>query len=588
MNNAEIIGNCLQTCADWGLIPTSFKQCMTWEEQVLWLARFLQETVIPTVNANTNAFNDLKTYVENYFDNLDVQEEINNKLDAMAESGELAELIASYLNTRAMFVFDTVAALKAAENLVDGSYARTLGYYAAGDGGEGVYKISDTSSVTAKQETLDSGLYAQLVTTKIVNPGAFGCYGDGTHDDTAALQAAINYATTNNLDIEGNATYLLSDTITFTSTSAKKITLAHVKTSNLGNKALFKFDHSRYDTIKIGTITGEKIDVPAISNSYTHQTAFLLHGTSYEHIEVEKIENFVCGFLLYSTGGSGAEGSYYNDICCKKCDTFYFAHFLGYNGCINGNTFHDSLHFVTSWTNTGNYDQYMLINESTGTAPVYVNNHNVFTGMMAEKVVSDDGVTYYIADLSDCNSTQIEIDRIEIQPSFDLTAIATFNAQSSYNMIKFNTGWMTIPYTKAITGNNNYIVGFNNYKNAMIGQKAFDASPVTINANFEAIKNDICDGHSVYFPATGTARISGLFKTLTALTANTNYQFCTFTKPTAGAISTGIVYSVNSFNPTVLTPIGTIRQVKDQWYSYLRLSTDIAENGGFYVDYTLE
>lgn len=34
------------------------------------------------------AFNDLKTYVMNYFQNLDVQEEINNKLDQMLTSGE--------------------------------------------------------------------------------------------------------------------------------------------------------------------------------------------------------------------------------------------------------------------------------------------------------------------------------------------------------------------------------------------------------------------------------------------------------------------------------------------------------------------
>lgn len=49
------------------------------------------------VEALTNAFNALETYVNNYFDNLDVQEEINNKLDAMVESGELQEIIAQYL-----------------------------------------------------------------------------------------------------------------------------------------------------------------------------------------------------------------------------------------------------------------------------------------------------------------------------------------------------------------------------------------------------------------------------------------------------------------------------------------------------------
>ena len=56
--------------------------------------------VIDTVNAGgeqiellTNAFNQLKDYVDNYFDNLDVQDEINNKLDEMAEDGTLTELI---------------------------------------------------------------------------------------------------------------------------------------------------------------------------------------------------------------------------------------------------------------------------------------------------------------------------------------------------------------------------------------------------------------------------------------------------------------------------------------------------------------
>lgn len=44
----------------------------------------------------TNAFNDLHDYVENYFANLDVQDEINNKLDSMAEDGTLTELIGAY------------------------------------------------------------------------------------------------------------------------------------------------------------------------------------------------------------------------------------------------------------------------------------------------------------------------------------------------------------------------------------------------------------------------------------------------------------------------------------------------------------
>lgn len=39
------------------------------------------------------AFNTLKDWIDGYFDNLDVQQEINNKLDAMRESGELESIL---------------------------------------------------------------------------------------------------------------------------------------------------------------------------------------------------------------------------------------------------------------------------------------------------------------------------------------------------------------------------------------------------------------------------------------------------------------------------------------------------------------
>ena len=45
-----------------------------------------------------NAFTELQTYINDYFNNLDVQEEINNKLDEMAESGELTQLIKDYVD----------------------------------------------------------------------------------------------------------------------------------------------------------------------------------------------------------------------------------------------------------------------------------------------------------------------------------------------------------------------------------------------------------------------------------------------------------------------------------------------------------
>ena len=62
-----------------------------------------QNTVGSEMEKFSQAFIELKNYVDNYFENLDVQDEINNKLNEMAESGVLQEIISSYLNTKAIF-----------------------------------------------------------------------------------------------------------------------------------------------------------------------------------------------------------------------------------------------------------------------------------------------------------------------------------------------------------------------------------------------------------------------------------------------------------------------------------------------------
>lgn len=89
----------------------------------------------------TNAFIDLQNYVNNYFENLDIQTEVNNKLDEMAEGGELAELIGQYLESQAVIGFNTTSSLSQATNLANGSIARTLGRNQYNDGYGAFYKI---------------------------------------------------------------------------------------------------------------------------------------------------------------------------------------------------------------------------------------------------------------------------------------------------------------------------------------------------------------------------------------------------------------------------------------------------------------
>ena len=111
----------------------------------------LAEEINKVINSNnsigqqteilTNAFNELQEYINNYFENLDVQEEINNKLDEMAESCQLADIIAQFLQLAGVLAFDTLNDMKNATNLVNGSIAKTLGNTTYNDGYGAFYKI---------------------------------------------------------------------------------------------------------------------------------------------------------------------------------------------------------------------------------------------------------------------------------------------------------------------------------------------------------------------------------------------------------------------------------------------------------------
>lgn len=74
-----------------------------------------------------DAFNDLKSYVQDYFKNLDVQEEINNKLDNMINSGEMDNIFAKYFRIKIPVL--NVSKMVEIDNPVIGTYYSTLNYY---------------------------------------------------------------------------------------------------------------------------------------------------------------------------------------------------------------------------------------------------------------------------------------------------------------------------------------------------------------------------------------------------------------------------------------------------------------------------
>lgn len=127
----------------------------------------------------TNAFIDLQDYVNDYFENLDIQYEVNIKLDEMAEGGELAELIGQYLESQAVIGFNTTSTLAQATNLANGSIARTLGRNQYNDGHGAFYKIrqrtnSDTPDgyniiVLSNTENLIAERIVNVIETDVYN-----------------------------------------------------------------------------------------------------------------------------------------------------------------------------------------------------------------------------------------------------------------------------------------------------------------------------------------------------------------------------------------------------------------------------------
>ena len=196
------------------LIPTVFDNSLSYYEALSALAKWMQDNLVDVINNNATVTEqyirmteELKAYVENYFENLDVQEEINNKLDQMAEDGTLQEIISDYIQTKAIWGFDTVADMKASTNLIDGSFATTLGFHALNDGGGATYKIreitneDDVNEIDLIALTSDNQLVAELIVENPLNVKKYGAYGDNTHDDTTVLQHVFDKAAVDGGDI---------------------------------------------------------------------------------------------------------------------------------------------------------------------------------------------------------------------------------------------------------------------------------------------------------------------------------------------------------------------------------------------------
>lgn len=129
----------------------------------------MNELGIETENLS-KAFTDLQTYINNYFDNLDVQEEINTKLNEMAESGELQDIINQYLQLAGIFTYNNIDEMKSAVNLTENSKCCVFGNKEINDGGFNFYNVKNTTDLIVDNKSvikLNNNKYAIAVNQSI-------------------------------------------------------------------------------------------------------------------------------------------------------------------------------------------------------------------------------------------------------------------------------------------------------------------------------------------------------------------------------------------------------------------------------------
>lgn len=101
------------------VLPLVYDDSLSYYELLCKVVDYLNKTMedVETLHGDVTtlhtAYDKLQSYVNNYFSTLDVQEEINKKLDNMSSSGELYEIIRRYTDPIVNEQNDKIAVLKA-------------------------------------------------------------------------------------------------------------------------------------------------------------------------------------------------------------------------------------------------------------------------------------------------------------------------------------------------------------------------------------------------------------------------------------------------------------------------------------------
>ena len=122
------------------VLPLVYDDSLSYYELLDKVVHYLNNAIKDISTAESNigklylALTQLQTYVNEYFDNLDVEEEINNIINRMINDGSFQALFGT-----AKTVEDMQNTVYSADRIIT-----TEGYYTEGDGGDNTYLTSNS------------------------------------------------------------------------------------------------------------------------------------------------------------------------------------------------------------------------------------------------------------------------------------------------------------------------------------------------------------------------------------------------------------------------------------------------------------
>ena len=498
-------------------VPMVFDNSLSYYEALCALWKWLQDDVVNVINNNATVtedyidltneyiekFNELKEYVDTYFDNLDVQEEINNKLDAMVEDGTLQELVNNFLQPNVAWTFDTVAGMKASENLVAGGYARTLGFHSMTDGGGAYYKIKEHEAETINEMdviAIDDTLIAVFVPQgNMIRPEQIGAYSDGSQDSINYIHRAI---TLNKRNVVMDGTYLITSPITITSQTNVNISGRGTVNCNSGYALVIDgCGWSSVENLRFNSPNGMKITGTsgAVQYIYLHNLRFNGNNTASSVGILAESPSYYCNEVTYEqcVVYGYSTGIYVNSDGTYECASHKFVR-CSTEGCTLGqhlvnssfDTFEMCRHVEAGslkWKTEGTCNQLLIIggfvsNNASGSVDFSSNTSGtIFGRVRMGGIYNTDASKSFsivagkiIPSENSCSEEYADLGSDNTIPSYGYTTV--YASGRCYNTQTTTTTTLDSAYYGGRNKINNFMlrIGGNCHKVMQMGTKTFD------------------------------------------------------------------------------------------------------------------